>query len=75
MVTVFLLFRNANCFFNQDCRLNLSVCPGCKMVLGKTRSLVAEKMLDKLPKTCKFADNGCPLEFEQVFFNIIYFAL
>ena len=31
----------------------------CRDPLGNIRSLVSEKMLEKLPAVCKFADNGC----------------
>ena len=31
----------------------------CRDPLGNIRSLVSEKMLEKLPCVCKFGDNGC----------------
>merc|ERR1719352_88393 len=46
----------------SDCRPNVSTCPQCRDPLGNIRSLVSEKMLEKLPAVCKFADNGCQVE-------------
>ena len=40
----------------------MSTCPQCRDPLGNIRSLVSEKMLEKLPCVCKFADNGCQVE-------------
>ena len=34
----------------------------CRDPLGNIRSLVSEKMLEKLPAVCKFADNGCQVD-------------
>lgn len=45
-----------------DCRPNVSTCPQCRDPLGNIRSLVSEKMLEKLPCVCKFGDNGCQVE-------------
>jgi len=44
------------------CRPNVTTCPQCRDVLGNIRSLVSEKMLEKLPTTCKFNDHGCQVE-------------
>jgi len=46
----------------SDCRPNVSTCPQCRDPLGNIRSLVSEKMLEKLPCVCKFSDNGCQVE-------------
>lgn len=46
----------------SDCRPNVSTCPQCRDPLGNIRSLVSEKMLEKLPCVCKFGDNGCQVE-------------
>jgi len=46
----------------SECRPNVSTCPQCRDPLGNIRSLVSEKMLEKLPCMCKFADHGCQVE-------------
>jgi len=46
----------------SDCRPNVSTCPQCRDPMGNIRSLVSEKMLEKLPCVCKFSDNGCQVE-------------
>jgi len=46
----------------SDCRPNVSTCPQCRDPLGNIRSLVSEKMLEKLPSSCKYADDGCQVE-------------
>ena len=43
----------------KKCHKRLSNCPLCRKPLGKIRSLVAEKMLEKVPLPCSFADDGC----------------
>jgi len=45
-----------------ECKPNVSTCPQCRDVLGNIRSLVSEKVLEKLPASCIFADNGCEVE-------------
>ncbi len=42
-----------------NCRIKLSKCPTCQMSVGQTRSLFAEKMLQKIPLPCKFEIHGC----------------
>jgi hypothetical protein len=37
-------------------------CPQCQIPLDNIRSLVSEKVLEQLPTSCKYADNGCPVE-------------
>jgi len=46
----------------SECRPNVSTCPQCRDPLGNIRSLISEKMLEKLPCVCKFADHGCQVE-------------
>merc|ERR1719341_2702266 len=46
----------------SECRPNVTTCPQCRDPLGNIRSLISEKMLEKLPAVCKFADNGCQVE-------------
>jgi len=45
-----------------ECRPNVSTCPQCRDPLGNIRSLISEKMLEKLPCVCKFTDQGCQEE-------------
>ena len=45
-----------------ECRPNVSTCPQCRDPLGNIRSLISEKMLEKLPCVCKFTDQGCQVE-------------
>jgi hypothetical protein len=42
-----------------NCRIRLSKCPTCQMSVGQTRSLFAEKMLQKIPLPCRFEIHGC----------------
>jgi len=44
------------------CHAKLTNCPVCRIPLGKTRSLIFEKVLSKMPHSCKFSDYGCKLE-------------
>lgn len=46
----------------SECRPNVSTCPQCRDPLGNIRSLVSEKMLEKLPCVCKYSDHGCEVE-------------
>jgi len=46
----------------SECKPNVSTCPQCRDVLGNIRSLVSEKVLEKLPAPCKFSDAGCQIE-------------
>ena len=41
------------------CHAKLKQCPVCRANLGKTRSLVAEKIMSKLPKSCENSEHGC----------------
>ena len=43
----------------SECRPNVTTCPQCRDPLGNIRSLISEKMLEKLPCVCKFTDQGC----------------
>lgn len=45
-----------------ECRPNVTTCPQCRDVMGNIRSLVSEKMLEKIPTSCKFNDHGCQVE-------------
>jgi len=45
-----------------ECRPNVTTCPQCRDVMGNIRSLVSEKMLEKIPTSCKFSDHGCQVE-------------
>jgi len=45
-----------------ECRPNVTVCPQCREPLGNIRSLVSEKMLEKMPSICTFNDQGCQVE-------------
>jgi len=44
------------------CHAKLTNCPVCRIPLGKTRSLIFEKVLSKMPHSCKFSDYGCKME-------------
>lgn len=47
----------------SECRPNVNnLCPQCRDPLGNIRSLISEKMLEKLPAVCKYADQGCQVE-------------
>ena len=43
----------------SECRPNVTTCPQCRDPLGNIRSLISEKMLEKLPCVCKYTDHGC----------------
>ena len=44
----------------SECRPNVTTCPQCRdPLVGNIRSLISEKMLEKLPCVCKYTDNGC----------------
>ena len=43
----------------KDCRDRITVCPSCKTTMGRIRSLLAEKILEKVPLPCPFEKNGC----------------
>lgn len=45
-----------------ECKPNVTTCPQCREPLGNIRSLVSEKVLEKLPASCKYADHGCQVE-------------
>jgi len=45
-----------------ECKPNVNTCPICRDVLGNIRSLVSEKVLEKLPAPCKYSDTGCEVE-------------
>jgi len=49
----------------SECRPNVSTCPQCRDPLGNIRSLISEKMLEKLPSVCKYTDQGCQEEHTQ----------
>ena len=44
------------------CRIQLTECPICRMVLGQCRNLVVEQLLPEVPHVCKFSDDGCTFE-------------
>jgi len=46
----------------SECRPNVTTCPQCRDPLGNIRSLISEKMLEKLPCVCKYTDHGCNVE-------------
>jgi len=46
----------------SECKPKVTTCPQCRDVLGNIRSLVSEKVLEKLPASCKYVDNGCEIE-------------
>lgn len=46
----------------NECHPKLVTCPVCRLPLGKTRSLISEKVLSRLPTVCKFCDYGCTIE-------------
>ncbi|XP_023340463.1 E3 ubiquitin-protein ligase DIS1 isoform X2 [Eurytemora carolleeae] len=45
-----------------ECKPKVTTCPQCREVLGNIRSLVSEKVLEKLPASCKYSDHGCQIE-------------
>ena len=44
------------------CHAKLTNCPVCRVPIGKTRSLVSEKIVSRMPHSCKFSNYGCNLE-------------
>jgi hypothetical protein len=46
----------------SECHPKLVTCPVCRLPLGKTRSLISEKVLSRLPTLCAFSDHGCTVE-------------
>ena len=48
----------------------MNTCPTCDSPIGKTRSFIAEKLLAKVPKPCKFAADGCKQEMLEVSFRL-----
>ena len=50
--------RNGHILCNK-CKAKITVCPSCQEPMGTSRSLLAEKLLEKVPVKCKFAENGC----------------
>eukprot|EP00096_Caligus_rogercresseyi_P006935 TRINITY_DN2401_c0_g1_i1.p1 TRINITY_DN2401_c0_g1~~TRINITY_DN2401_c0_g1_i1.p1 ORF type:complete len:258 (+),score=40.96 TRINITY_DN2401_c0_g1_i1:147-920(+) len=49
------------------CYAQISICPICRETLTGQRLLFAEKMLEKLPRTCRFEPRGCGFEDFNVF--------
>ncbi len=43
----------------SECRPKLKKCPVCRGRLIKTRAVLAEKFLERLPKLCKWSEYGC----------------
>jgi E3 ubiquitin-protein ligase SIAH1 len=43
----------------KACKAQLAECTTCRQRLGNLRSLVAEKLIEKIPVRCKFAEHGC----------------
>ena len=43
----------------SECRPNVTTCPQCRDPLGNIRSLISEKMLEKLPCVCRYSEQGC----------------
>ena len=41
------------------CHPRLNRCPICRSQIGDTRSLMAEKIISRLPTKCNFEENGC----------------
>jgi len=46
----------------SECHPKLVTCPVCRLPLGKTRSLISEKVLARLPSQCRFNEHGCTVE-------------
>ena len=40
----------------KNCQPRLEVCPQCRIFVGHTRSLIAEKLVSKIQHKCKFAE-------------------
>ena len=43
----------------NTCHSKITECPVCRIKLGNTRNLTAERVLAKCPKACKFTKYGC----------------
>ena len=43
----------------NTCHSKITECPVCRIKLGNTRNLTAERVLAKCPKVCKYFKNGC----------------
>jgi len=43
----------------KTCHPRLNRCPICRSSIGDTRSLMAEKIISRLPTKCNFEDYGC----------------
>ena len=43
----------------KNCHSQLVECPPCRAPMGAMRSLLAEKLLETVPKKCTYARNGC----------------
>jgi hypothetical protein len=41
------------------CHDRLTICPSCCQPLGKIRNILAEQLLEKVTKPCRFAIHGC----------------
>lgn len=46
----------------NECHPKLATCPVCRLPLGKTRSLISEKVLAKMPSACKYFEQNCAIE-------------
>ena len=46
----------------KNCKPRLPHCPQCRIFVGHTRNLLAEKLISKIKHKCKFAENGCGTE-------------
>lgn len=44
------------------CRDQVSHCPICRILLGRSRNLIVEKVLEKFPRFCKFRNQGCTVK-------------
>jgi E3 ubiquitin-protein ligase SIAH1 len=43
----------------KTCKTRLTDCPTCRQPLGNLRNLIAEKLIEKIPSKCPFAEHGC----------------
>jgi E3 ubiquitin-protein ligase SIAH1 len=48
----------------EDCHSKVVECPTCRQPLGKTRNFVAEKLIEKIPTRCRYAEEGCDVRWE-----------
>jgi hypothetical protein len=53
----------------KACKAQLTHCPTCRQPLGNLRSLVAEKLIEKIPVRCTFAEHGCDVRWGKILFN------